>query len=75
MELDLGVRESLLTCLRSFMITVSVASLGVVSRASPKVGGIIFSTPLTLILLPALYRPVYEGRSAANLLKSASATS
>lgn len=76
-ELDEAIREGALTRLRPVMTTALVASLGFVPMAfnvgagsevqrplaTAVIGGIISSTILTLIVLPALYRLVH-GRMA-----------
>ncbi len=70
MALDLAIREGALTRLRPVMMTALVASLGFVPMAlnvgagsevqrplaTVVIGGIISSTILTLLVLPALYR-------------------
>ena len=89
MELDLAIREGALTRLRPVLMTALVASLGFVPMAlnvgagsevqrplaTVVIGGIISSTILTLIVLPALYRLVHGRRGAARPLEPASATS
>jgi cobalt-zinc-cadmium resistance protein CzcA len=71
--LDLAIREGALTRLRPVLMTALVASLGFVPMAlnvgagsevqrplaTVVIGGIISSTMLTLIVLPALYRLVH----------------
>ncbi len=78
MALDPAIREGALTRLRPVMMTALVASLGFVPMAfnvgagsevqrplaTAVIGGIISSTILTLIVLPALYRWVHR-KSAA----------
>ena len=80
MDLDAAIREGALTRLRPVLMTALVASLGFVPMAlnvgagsevqrplaSVVIGGIISSTILTLIVLPALYRLIHgrEKRSA-----------
>jgi cobalt-zinc-cadmium resistance protein CzcA len=73
MALDPAIREGALTRLRPVMMTALVASLGFVPMAfnvgagsevqrplaTAVIGGIISSTILTLIVLPALYRWVH----------------
>ena len=73
MALEAAVREGALTRLRPVMMTALVASLGFVPMAfnvgagsevqrplaTVVIGGIISSTFLTLLLLPALYRLVH----------------
>ena len=73
MDLDAAIREGALTRLRPVLMTALVASLGFVPMAlnvgagsevqrplaSVVIGGIISSTILTLIVLPALYRLVH----------------
>jgi cobalt-zinc-cadmium resistance protein CzcA len=73
LALDAAVREGALTRLRPVMMTALVASLGFVPMAfnvgagsevqrplaTVVIGGIISSTFLTLLLLPALYRLVH----------------
>ena len=73
MGLDEAIREGALTRLRPVLMTALVASLGFVPMAlnvgagsevqrplaSVVIGGIISSTILTLILLPALYRLIH----------------
>ena len=77
MDLDAAIREGALTRLRPVLMTALVASLGFVPMAlnvgagsevqrplaSVVIGGIISSTILTLIVLPALYRLIH-GREA-----------
>jgi len=79
MALEAAVREGALTRLRPVMMTALVASLGFVPMAfnvgagsevqrplaTVVIGGIISSTILTLLLLPALYRLVH-GRGELN---------
>ena len=79
MSLDDAVREGALTRLRPVMMTALVASLGFVPMAfnvgagsevqrplaTVVIGGIISSTILTLIVLPALYRLVFARDDAA----------
>ena len=79
LTLDAAVREGALTRLRPVMMTALVASMGFVPMAfnvgagsevqrplaTVVIGGIISSTFLTLLLLPALYRLVH-GRRALN---------
>jgi cobalt-zinc-cadmium resistance protein CzcA len=73
MDLDAAIREGALTRLRPVLMTALVASLGFVPMAlnvgagsevqrplaSVVIGGIISSTMLTLIVLPALYRLIH----------------
>ena len=73
MDLDTAIREGALTRLRPVLMTALVASLGFVPMAlnvgagsevqqplaSVVIGGIISSTILTLIVLPALYRLIH----------------
>ena len=73
MDLDAAIREGALTRLRPVLMTALVASLGFVPMAlnvgagsevqrplaSVVIGGIISSTILTLIVLPALYRLIH----------------
>ncbi|MFC3098395.1 efflux RND transporter permease subunit [Altererythrobacter palmitatis] len=77
MDLDPAIREGALTRLRPVLMTALVASLGFVPMAfnvgagaevqrplaTVVIGGIISSTMLTLLVLPALYRIVH-GRQA-----------
>ncbi|MDQ4421585.1 CusA/CzcA family heavy metal efflux RND transporter [Sphingobium sp. DEHP117] len=77
MALDAAIREGALTRLRPVMMTALVASLGFVPMAlnvgagsevqrplaTVVIGGIISSTILTLLVLPALYRLVHGRRS------------
>ncbi|RSU75849.1 CusA/CzcA family heavy metal efflux RND transporter [Sphingomonas sp. S-NIH.Pt3_0716] len=77
-ELDEAIREGAITRLRPVLMTALVASLGFVPMAlnvglgsevqrplaTVVIGGIISSTILTLLVLPALYRMVH-GRKAA----------
>ncbi|MBU7590295.1 MAG: CusA/CzcA family heavy metal efflux RND transporter [Sphingopyxis terrae] len=77
MDLDPAIREGALTRLRPVLMTALVASLGFVPMAfnvgagaevqrplaTVVIGGIISSTMLTLLVLPALYRIVH-GRAA-----------
>lgn len=79
MDLDPAIREGALTRLRPVLMTALVASLGFVPiafnvgagaevqrpLATVVIGGIISSTMLTLLVLPALYRIVH-GRAAPN---------
>ena len=79
MHLDEAIREGALTRLRPVLMTALVASLGFVPMAlnvgagsevqrplaSVVIGGIISSTILTLIVLPALYRLIH-GREKRN---------
>lgn len=74
MSLDAAIREGALTRLRPVMMTALVASLGFVPMAlnvgagsevqrplaTVVIGGIISSTILTLLVLPALYRLVHR---------------
>jgi heavy metal efflux system protein len=82
MNLDAAIREGALTRLRPVLMTALVASLGFVPMAlnvgagsevqrplaSVVIGGIISSTILTLIVLPALYRLIHgrEEHSVTN---------
>ena len=89
MELDAAIREGALTRLRPVLMTALVASLGFVPMAlnvgagsevqrplaTVVIGGIISSTILTLIVLPALYRLVHGRRGAASPLTPAPAAS
>lgn len=73
MGLDAAIREGVLTRLRPVLMTALVASLGFVPMAlnvgagsevqrplaTVVIGGIISSTILTLIVLPALYRLIH----------------
>ncbi|MCB8829595.1 efflux RND transporter permease subunit, partial [Escherichia coli] len=77
-DLDDAVREGALTRLRPVLMTALVASLGFVPMAlnvglgsevqrplaTVVIGGIISSTLLTLLVLPALYRIVHGRRHA-----------
>jgi cobalt-zinc-cadmium resistance protein CzcA len=77
--LDTAIREGALTRLRPVMMTALVASLGFVPMAlnvgagsevqrplaTVVIGGIVSSTILTLLVLPALYRLVH-GRKHKN---------
>jgi heavy metal efflux system protein len=77
MSLEDAIREGALTRLRPVLMTALVASLGFVPMAlnvgigsdvqrplaTVVIGGIISSTILTLVVLPALYRIVH-GRKA-----------
>ena len=74
MALEPAIREGALTRLRPVLMTALVASLGFVPMAlnvgigsevqrplaTVVIGGIISSTALTLLVLPALYRIVHE---------------
>jgi cobalt-zinc-cadmium resistance protein CzcA len=74
--LDAAIRDGALTRLRPVLMTALVASLGFVPMAfnvgagaevqrplaTVVIGGIISSTLLTLLILPALYRLVHGGR-------------
>jgi len=88
MALDAAIREGALTRLRPVMMTALVASLGFVPMAlnvgagsevqrplaTVVIGGIISSTILTLLVLPALYRLVHGRRSqSADPIETASA--
>ncbi len=78
MALDAAIREGALTRLRPVMMTALVASLGFVPMAlnvgagsevqrplaTVVIGGIISSTILTLLVLPALYRMIHGAREA-----------
>ena len=75
MDLDSAIREGALTRLRAVLMTALVASLGFVPMAlnvgtgaevqrplaTVVIGGILSSTLLTLLVLPALYRWVHGG--------------
>jgi len=75
MDLDGAIREGALTRLRAVLMTALVASLGFVPMAlnvgtgaevqrplaTVVIGGILSSTLLTLLVLPALYRWVHGG--------------
>ena len=77
--LDEAIREGALTRLRPVLMTALVASLGFVPMAlnvgagsevqrplaTVVIGGVLSSTFLTLIVLPALYRLVHKGREVA----------
>ncbi len=77
MGLDESIREGALTRLRPVLMTALVASLGFVPMAfnvgagsevqrplaTVVIGGIISSTILTLIVLPALYRLIHRRRA------------
>ncbi|TAK09975.1 MAG: hypothetical protein EPO38_08685, partial [Rhizorhabdus sp.] len=77
LPLDDAIREGALTRLRPVLMTALVASLGFVPMAfnvgagaevqrplaTVVIGGIVSSTLLTLLVLPALYRLIH-GRSA-----------
>ncbi|WRH76776.1 MAG: CusA/CzcA family heavy metal efflux RND transporter [Sphingobium sp.] len=83
MDLDAAIREGALTRLRPVLMTALVASLGFVPMAlnvgagsevqrplaSVVIGGIISSTILTLIVLPALYRLIH-GREERRAIES-----
>jgi cobalt-zinc-cadmium resistance protein CzcA len=76
MDLDGAIREGALTRLRPVLMTALVASLGFVPMAlnvgtgaevqrplaTVVIGGILSSTVLTLLVLPALYRIVHGVR-------------
>lgn len=76
LELEPAIREGALTRLRPVLMTALVASLGFVPMAlnvgpgsevqrplaTVVIGGIISSTLLTLLVLPALYRAVHDRR-------------
>ncbi|WP_158213891.1 efflux RND transporter permease subunit [Sphingopyxis bauzanensis] len=76
-ELEEAIREGALTRLRPVLMTALVASLGFVPMAfnvgagaevqrplaTVVIGGIVSSTILTLLILPALYRMVHGRRS------------
>ena len=75
-DLDEAIREGALTRLRPVLMTALVASLGFVPMAlnvglgsevqrplaTVVIGGIVSSTLLTLLVLPALYRIVHNRR-------------
>ena len=86
MDLDGAIREGALTRLRAVLMTALVASLGFVPMAlnvgtgaevqrplaTVVIGGILSSTMLTLLVLPALYRLVHGGHAGkAHRLASA----
>lgn len=85
MALDDAIREGALTRLRPVLMTALVASLGFVPMAlnvgagsevqrplaTVVIGGIISSTILTLVVLPALYRLIH-GRDKRSAIESAS---
>ena len=85
MALDQAIREGALTRLRPVLMTALVASLGFVPMAvnvgagsevqrplaTVVIGGIISSTILTLIVLPALYRLVHGRRERATAFNEA----
>ncbi len=87
MALDEVIREGALTRLRPVLMTALVASLGFVPMAlnvgagsevqrplvTVVIGGIISSTILTLVVLPALYRLVHRHRGAGRDSRSANA--
>ena len=82
-QLDVAIMEGALTRLRPVLMTALVASLGFVPMAlnsgigsevqrplaTVVIGGIITSTLLTLLVLPALYRIVHarEARQSRNV--------
>ena len=82
MQLDAAIREGALTRLRPVMMTALVASLGFVPMAlnvgagsevqrplaTVVIGGVISSTILTLLVLPALYRLVHRRRDEQDLI-------
>ena len=84
--LDEGIVEGALTRLRPVLMTALVASLGFVPMAlntgigsevqrplaTVVIGGIVSSTLLTLVVLPALYRLVHTPLSARKVAVSAS---
>ena len=77
--IDEAIREGALTRLRPVLMTALVASLGFIPMAfnvgagaevqrplaTVVIGGIISSTILTLLVLPALYRLVHRGQGYA----------
>jgi cobalt-zinc-cadmium resistance protein CzcA len=77
-DLDHAIREGALTRLRPVLMTALVASLGFVPMAfnvgagaevqrplaTVVIGGILSSTLLTLLVLPALYRLAHAGRTS-----------
>jgi len=85
--LDEAIREGALTRLRPVLMTALVASLGFVPMAfnvgagaevqrplaTVVIGGIISSTILTLLVLPALYRLVHGGKLRGRRTPSAAA--
>ncbi len=88
-ELTESIREGALTRLRPVMMTALVASLGFVPMAinvgagsevqrplaSVVIGGIISSTILTLLVLPALYALVHRKRAADEAAETANGRS
>ena len=82
MDLDAAIREGALTRLRPVLMTALVASLGFVPMAlnvgagsevqrplaSVVIGGILSSTILTLIVLPALYRLIHRREEQNELI-------
>ena len=79
-ELETAIREGAVTRLRPVLMTALVASLGLVPMAfnvgagaevqrplaTVVIGGIVSSTILTLLILPALYRMVHGRRPQEN---------
>ena len=88
MALDPAIREGALTRLRPVLMTALVASLGFVPMAlnagagsevqrplaTVVIGGIISSTILTLLVLPALYRLVHRRERDADPTPATPAT-
>lgn len=77
-DLEAAIKEGALTRLRPVLMTALVASLGFVPMAlnvgigsevqrplaTVVIGGIVSSTLLTLVVLPALYRIVHGGKKS-----------
>jgi cobalt-zinc-cadmium resistance protein CzcA len=84
LSLDEAIREGALTRLRPVLMTALVASLGFVPMAlnvgtgsevqrplaTVVIGGIVSSTVLTLLLLPALYRLFHREREEGEVMPS-----
>jgi cobalt-zinc-cadmium resistance protein CzcA len=84
LSLDEAIREGALTRLRPVLMTALVASLGFVPMAlnvgtgsevqrplaTVVIGGIVSSTVLTLLVLPALYRLFHREREEGEVMPS-----
>ena len=82
-SLETAIEEGSLSRLRAILITAMVASLGFIPMAiatgvgaeiqrplaTVVIGGVWSSTLLTLLVLPVLYRLVYEGRKTTKLTR------
>jgi len=82
-SLETAIEEGSLSRLKAILITAMVASLGFIPMAiatgvgaeiqrplaTVVIGGVWSSTLLTLLVLPVLYRLVYEGRKTTKLTR------